>query len=100
MIAQEFREVFPDHVKSSGETLPDGDEILQVDPFPLTIYSAAAVQELNEIVKKQRAQNNDLQARLSALEDSVRKMTSSACGNVARVNVCASPAHNDSEPGR
>lgn len=56
VIAQEFAEIFPDHVHSSGETLPDGSPILQVDTYPLTIYSAAAVQELqreNEALKKQ-----------------------------------------------
>ena len=47
VIAQEFAEVFPEHVRSSGEKLPDGSEILQVDTYPLTIYSAAAVQELH-----------------------------------------------------
>src|SRR5262249_27869668 len=31
VIAQEFAQVFPDHVKGSGEKLPDGSEILQVD---------------------------------------------------------------------
>jgi hypothetical protein len=46
VIAQEFAEVFPDHVQRSGEKLPDGSDILQVDTYPLTIYSAAAVQEL------------------------------------------------------
>jgi len=48
VIAQEFAEVFPDHVKSSGEQLADGSEILQVDTYPLTIYSAAAIQELRK----------------------------------------------------
>ena len=55
VIAQEFAKVFPDDVKSSGEKLPDGSPILQVDTYPLTIYSAAAVQELhreNEALKK------------------------------------------------
>lgn len=47
VVAQEFREVFPEHVQSSGEKLPNGDDILQVDTYPLTIYSAAAIQELN-----------------------------------------------------
>ncbi|MFN3409755.1 MAG: tail fiber domain-containing protein [Limisphaerales bacterium] len=61
VVAQEFREVFPDHVKSSGEKLPDGSEILQVDTYPLTIYTAAAVQEL-------RAENAALKARLEKLE--------------------------------
>jgi hypothetical protein len=55
VIAQEFQKVFPEDVKGSGETLPDNSEILQVDTYPLTIYSAAAVQELhreNRLLKK------------------------------------------------
>jgi hypothetical protein len=55
VIAQEFAEVFPDYVQGSGEYFPDGHEILQVDPWPLTIYSAAAVQELHQIVRDQDA---------------------------------------------
>ena len=72
VIAQEFAEVFPDDVKSSGETLPDGSPILQVDTYPLTIYTAAAVQELqreNEALKKQLA---DQELRLRKLEEAVR----------------------------
>jgi alpha-tubulin suppressor-like RCC1 family protein len=68
VIAQEFQQVFPDDVKSSGETLPDGSPILQVDTYPLTIYSAAAVQELhreNQALKRQLA---DQEARLRKLE--------------------------------
>ena len=68
VIAQEFQQVFPDDVKSSGETLPDGSPILQVDTYPLTIYSAAAVQELhreNQVLKRQLA---DQEARLRKLE--------------------------------
>jgi len=69
VIAQEFAEVFPDDVKSSGETMPDGSPILQVDTYPLTIYTAAAVQELhreNEALKKQLA---DQERRLRKLEE-------------------------------
>ena len=61
VIAQEFAQVFPDHVKGSGERLPDGSEILQVDTYPLTIYAAAAIQEL-------RAENDALRQRLARLE--------------------------------
>ncbi len=61
VIAQEFAQVFPEHVQGSGEFLPDGSEILQVDTYPLTIYSAAAVQELRGVV-------NDQDARIAALE--------------------------------
>jgi hypothetical protein len=68
VIAQEFQQVFPDDVKSSGETLRDGSPILQVDTYPLTIYSAAAVQELhreNQVLKRQLA---DQESRLRKLE--------------------------------
>lgn len=68
VIAQEFAQVFPEHVKGSGEFLPDGTEILQVDTYPLTIYSAAAIQELhreNEAMKKTIAEQ---EARLRRLE--------------------------------
>jgi len=65
VIAQEFARVFPDAVKGSGEKLPDGSEILQVDTYPLTIYSAAAIQELNQ---KLEAENAELKARLERLE--------------------------------
>jgi hypothetical protein len=79
VIAQEFAEVFPDHVQSSGEKLPDGSEILQVDTYPLTIYTAAAVQELNTRVDTEaaelrsamaglRQENAALKARLERLE--------------------------------
>ncbi len=68
VVAQEFREVFPDHVKSSGEKLPDGSDILQVDTYPLTIYSAAAIQELNQKLEDTRTENAALKARLEKLE--------------------------------
>jgi hypothetical protein len=51
VIAQEFQQVFPDAVKCSGDKLPNADDILQVDTYPLTIYSAAAIQELNRKVE-------------------------------------------------
>jgi len=74
VIAQEFAEVFPESVKSSGETL-GGREILQVDTYPAAIYSVAAVQELQALAQKReqeivelREQNRRLEARLSAIE--------------------------------
>jgi hypothetical protein len=73
VIAQEFAEVFPEDVKSSGETLPDGSPILQVDTYPLTIYSAAAVQELakeNAALKKQLAEQ---EARIKRIEAALQK---------------------------
>ncbi len=85
VIAQEFAEIFPDHVKGSGERLPDGSEILQVDTYPLTIYSAAAIQELRaekdaEIAALQQsndrlaASNADLAHRLAKLETMIQQM--------------------------
>ena len=64
VIAQEFREIFPDYVKSSKEKLSNGDEILQVDAYPLTVYSAAAVQELLTLVKSKDAKIAQLKERL------------------------------------
>jgi hypothetical protein len=68
VIAQEFAEVFPDGVKSSGELMPDGSPILQVDTYPLTIYSAAAVQELHRENLALKKQVNDQEQRLRKLE--------------------------------
>jgi hypothetical protein len=68
VIAQEFAEVFPEHVRGSGEYLPDGSEILQVDTYPLTIYSAAAIQELRGVVRDQESRIKDLESRLLLLE--------------------------------
>lgn len=75
VIAQEFREVFPDFVQDSGDKLPNGDGILQVDTYPLTIYAAAAAQELHTIAKAQAvkidaltAENTSQRQRLEALE--------------------------------
>ena len=41
MIAQEFAEVFPDSVSESGECLPDGEAVLQVDTYPAQILKRA-----------------------------------------------------------
>jgi hypothetical protein len=68
VIAQEFQKVFPEHVKRSGEKLPDGEEILTVDTHPLTVYSAAAVQELHGLLKEKEIRISNLERRLAALE--------------------------------
>jgi len=80
VIAQEFAEIFPDHVKGSGEMLPDGSEILQVDTYPLTIYSAAAIQELHQQlrakdaeIKSQRERND---ASIEALNERIARLES------------------------
>ena len=70
VIAQEFAEVFPNNVTSSGELMPDGSPILQVDTYPLTIYTAAAVQELhreNQVLKQQVSEQERRLRKLEAL---------------------------------
>jgi hypothetical protein len=74
VIAQEFQEVFPDFVKHSGEKLADGSDMLQVDPYPLTIYSAAAVQELHRKVEDQAAELRAKEARILALEQRLERL--------------------------
>jgi hypothetical protein len=74
VIAQEFQQVFPDDVKSSGETLPDGSPILQVDTYPLTIYSAAAVQELHRENQAMKRQLTDQERQLADQEARLRKL--------------------------
>ncbi len=80
VIAQEFKRTFPDYVKETRETLPGGEKILSVDTHPLTIISAAAIQELNRIVEQkeeeisgQKKRIDALEKRLAALEKLVRK---------------------------
>jgi hypothetical protein len=76
VIAQEFAQVFPDWVSDSGETLPgESGSLLQVDTYPLTFYSVAAISELEEQVRTQaqsivhlKQRNQDLEARLAKLE--------------------------------
>jgi len=74
VVAQEFRDVFPEDVKSSGEKLPDGSEILQVDTYPLTIYSAAAIQELNRDLKKKEREIAELNRTVNELKALVEAM--------------------------
>jgi len=89
VLAQEFRKVFPDDVKGSGEKLPNGDEILQVDTYPLTIYAAASVQELHQLVKakdaeiaRQGQELATLSARLAKLETQMQSASFQATSAV------------------
>ncbi|MGK0189034.1 MAG: hypothetical protein ACI9R3_004851 [Verrucomicrobiales bacterium] len=77
VIAQEFAEVFPEWVQASGE-----DQILQVDTYPILIYSAAAIQELAEKlqlegkhVESLEAQNAMLLKRLESIEAKVETLS-------------------------
>ncbi len=63
VIAQEYAEVFPDHVKPMKGLLPDGGDALSVDLHPLTIHSVAAIQELHQTVKQQQRTIDDLRRR-------------------------------------
>jgi len=73
IIAQEFAEVFPDYVRRSGETL-EGEGILQADTYPLTIYTAAAVQELSGLVQQRDAQIARQQTRIDELSARLERL--------------------------
>ncbi len=74
VVAQEFAEVFPEYVKRSGEKLADGEDILQVDSYPLTIYAAAAVKELHSQLKEKDAKIAELKGRLAKLETMMTRL--------------------------
>lgn len=86
VIAQDFREVFPDAVHGSGEFLPGmaktkSNEILQVDTYPALITAIAALQELDakdslldERVDRLADDNAQLKARLATLEAQLIKL--------------------------
>jgi hypothetical protein len=75
VVAQEFATVFPNSVKPSGDKLPDGNAILSVDTYPLTIYSAAAVQELHAKLRAQNAElKHELASQLELKETEIAKL--------------------------
>ena len=74
VIAQEFAEVFPEDVKGSGQLLSDGSEVLQVDTYPLTIYSAAAIQELHRENQALQKKLLEQEQRLGEQEARLRKL--------------------------
>lgn len=88
VVAQEFAEVFPGWVKSSGETLPGKsaddaqNEILQVDAWPLTIYSAAAIKELDARNAGLERENAALRERLERLEQVIDTLAPGALEQV------------------
>ncbi|MBS0198256.1 MAG: tail fiber domain-containing protein [Planctomycetes bacterium] len=75
VIAQEFAQVFPECVKPGGDKLPNGEDVLQVDTYPLTICSVAAVKELNTIVKDQAVSISALRAENQRLQEQLRKLS-------------------------
>ena len=68
VIAQEYREVFPQAVKGSGERLADGSEILQVDTYPAMIHAIAAIQELHGKVRVLAQESAALRRQLIAFK--------------------------------
>ena len=73
VIAQEFREIFPQAVTGSGQRLADGSEILQVDTYPAMIHALVAIQELHAKVKKLAGENTALRPQLAILSKRVPK---------------------------
>ncbi len=80
-IAQEYKEVFPESVKGSGEYIEgDSNEILQLDSYNAQIVTIKAVQELireNKLLKekleKHEKQNIELSKRLEIVEERLNK---------------------------
>jgi hypothetical protein len=66
-IAQEFQDIFPHSVQDSGE-----DGILQIETGPVTPHLVSAVQELSKKISLLRKENDDLRARLVALEEKLK----------------------------
>ena len=60
-IAQEFQQVFPNHVKD------DGRGYLQVDTYPVRPFLVKGMQELMDIVDRQEGAISALRAEISAL---------------------------------
>jgi len=76
VVAQDFARAFPEHVKGSGQYLPNGEEILQVDAWPLTIYSAAAIQELNRTLEQKESEIAELRRMIVELGEQVNTLSS------------------------
>jgi hypothetical protein len=69
-LAQEYQEVFPESVQSSGEILESvNDEILQMDAYNAQIYSVKAVQELIKENQHQKAQIEELYEMIRELQN-------------------------------
>jgi hypothetical protein len=69
VIAQEYREVFPDDVKGSGEYLEaGGEEILQVDTYSSQVVAIRAIQELAAEVEALEKENAVLKDKLGQAE--------------------------------
>ena len=74
VIAQEFAEVFPASVQEGGDKLSNGESVLQVDTYPATIYSIAAIQELDRKVKARDARVAELEKNVAELKSLLQTM--------------------------
>lgn len=68
-IAQEYRDVFPQSVKGSGDFLSTGEEILQLDTYFAQIVAIKAIQELKARNDALKEQNITQQSRVTELEE-------------------------------
>jgi hypothetical protein len=76
-IAQEYRQVFPDAVKGSGEYLAgDPEEILQIDTYDAQIVTIKAVQELIQENATLKEHNGELLSRIERIEASLLSLQS------------------------
>lgn len=80
-IAQEFREVFPEAVKASGE-----DGLLQMDSYPASVFTVAAIQELHQIVLEKECQIAELTAQKEREAEVWRQEMSALRAELARVS--------------
>jgi len=76
VIAQEYAEVFPEAVQSSGEYLPGAEksaanEVLQLDFHPASVLTVAAVQELAARMELAERENRALKSELAELRAAV-----------------------------
>ena len=68
-IAQEFREVFPESVKGSGEFIEgDNEEVLQMDSYNAQIVTIKAVQDLIQENLKQQSEIESLKSEIEAIK--------------------------------
>jgi len=69
-IAQEFRDVFPESVKGSGEYLAsDPEEILQIDTYNAQVVAIKAIQEQQQEIERLKQENKLLKQKLAALDN-------------------------------
>jgi hypothetical protein len=75
VIAQEYREVFPDDVKPTADLLPgDPDPVLGVDMGSAQIVAIRAIQELAAEVEALKKENSVLKSKLGEMDEVKTKL--------------------------